>query len=62
MSELSSKSLLAQAHNHVSDARFFIEADQQANALESIEMLYNITEILYDRLVANIDNPKGEKR
>jgi len=25
-------------------------------------MLYNITEILYDRLVANIDNPKGEKR
>jgi len=36
MSELSSKSLLAQAHNHVSDARFFIEADQQANALESI--------------------------
>lgn len=52
MSELSSKSLLAQAHNHVSDAKFFIDADQRDQALESIEMLYNIAEVLYDRLIA----------
>ena len=52
MSELSSKSLLAQAHNHVSDAKYFIDADERDKALESIEMLYNIAEVLYDRLVA----------
>jgi hypothetical protein len=51
MSELSSKSLLAQAHNHVSDARFFIEAEQRDQAFESIERLYDIAEILYDRLL-----------
>jgi hypothetical protein len=62
MSELSSKSLLAQAHNHVSDAKFFIEADQRDQALESIEMLYNIAEVLYDRLVESVDNPKGVKK
>jgi hypothetical protein len=51
MSQLSSKSLLAQAHNHVSDAKFFIDSDEPEKALESIEMLYNITEVLYDRLL-----------
>ena len=51
MSRLSSKSLLAQARNHVSDATYFIDADQRDQALESIEMLYNIAEVLYDRLI-----------
>lgn len=61
MSELSSKSLLAQAHNHVSDAKFFIDADQREQALESIEMLYNIAEVLYDRLVAIQEKPNENK-
>ena len=61
MSELSSKSLLAQAHNHVSDAKFLIDADQREQALESIEMLYNIAEVLYDRLVAAQEKPNENK-
>jgi len=61
MSELSSKSLLAQAHNHVSDAKFFIDSDQRDQALESIEMLYNIAEVLYDRLVAAQEKPNENK-
>jgi hypothetical protein len=51
MSTLTSKSLLLQAHNHVSDAKFFIDSDEPEKALVSIEMLYNITEVLYDRLL-----------
>jgi hypothetical protein len=51
MSELSNKSLLAQAHNHVADAKFFMDANEREKALESIEMLYNIAEELYDRLL-----------
>jgi hypothetical protein len=48
---LSNKSLVAQAHNHVQDARFFIDSDEREKAIESVEMLYNITEELYDRLL-----------
>jgi len=45
----------------VSDAKFFIDADQRDQALESIEMLYNIAEVLYDRLVAAQEKPNENK-
>jgi hypothetical protein len=49
--ELTSSSLVAQAHNHVSDLKFFIESNEHEKATESAEMLLRIIDKLYERLV-----------
>jgi len=49
--ELTNSSLAAQAHNHVSDLKFFIESNQPEQAVERAEMVLQIIDKLYERLV-----------
>ena len=49
--ELTSSSLVAQAHNHVQDIKFYIGANEKDLAIERVEMLQRIIDKLYERIV-----------
>ena len=48
--ELSNRSLVAQAHNHLQDLKFYIGANEKEYALERIDMVQRISDTLNERL------------